>query len=57
MSPLQLTDHSRQQQKKKFQRESFQCTVNAPNFPPLGNFPNFLGKSVAPLGGFSHKNE
>jgi hypothetical protein len=32
-------------------------TVKAPNFPPHGNFPYFLGISVAPLGGFSHKNE
>ncbi len=30
-------------------------TVKAPNFLPHGNFPYFLGRSVAPPGGFSHK--
>jgi hypothetical protein len=31
-------------------------TVKAPNFPPHGNSPYFLGSSVAPSGGISHKN-
>ncbi len=38
-------------------REGWLRTVKAPNFPPHGNFPYILARSIALLGDFSHKKK